>query len=354
MSGKIRVLIVEDSALMRKILGDIILSDPMLEVVGNARTGREAVEKITNLTPDVVTLDLNIPELDGLAVIEETMKKCPTRFIMISAHTQQGASSTIKALAAGAIDFIPKHSGEISLDMLKFSEEIITKIKMAAEVNLQDYLANLKTTNSVCATEKIVVPELKKIVVIGASTGGPKIVLQIMRALPEDLPAAFLVVQHLPEGFTQSFAERISWESRLKAKEVQDGDVVSANKVYVAAAGFHMVIEKRAAAAGAELLLRLNKNPMVNFVRPSITVTMDSAAQVFCPDVIGVILTGMGKDGLEGARVIKERGGKIFAQDQATSTIFGMPKAVINGGLADKVLPADEIAAEIVRAIKGA
>lgn len=353
MPGKIRVLIVDDSALMRKILGDIISRDPLLEMIGCAKTGREALDKIAQLSPDVVTLDLNIPELDGLAVIEEAMKKCPTRFIMISAHTQQGASATIKALAAGAIDFIPKHSGEISLDMGKFSEEITTKIKMVAEVNLEEYLANLKTFYPSVPLEKISGPGLKKIVVIGASTGGPKIVLQIMRALPEDLPAAFLIVQHFPEGFTQSFAERISWESRLKAKEAQDGDVISASKAYVAAAGFHMVIEKKTTALGNELVLRLNKNPQVNFVRPSVTVTMDSAAQVFCPDVIGVILTGMGKDGLEGARAIKERGGKIFAQDQSTSTIFGMPKAVINGGLADKVLPATEIASEIIRAIKG-
>jgi two-component system chemotaxis response regulator CheB len=176
-----------------------------------------------------------------------------------------------------------------------------------------------------------------------------------MHEIPAGLPAAFLIVQHMPEGFTLSFAERISWESRIKAKEAQDGDVVSTDKIYVAPGGSHLVLEKTVTdKTGNGLMIKLNKNPRVNFVRPSITVTMDSAAQVFCPDVLGVILTGMGKDGLEGAKAIKERGGKIIAQDKATSTIFGMPGAVINSGLADKVLPVNEIAQEIIRTIKGA
>ena len=356
MKKKIRVLIVEDSFLMQRMIEEIISSDPGLEVVDKAKNGEEAIEKISRLRPDVVTLDINIPHPDGFSVLKEVMKRSPTRIVVLSGHTPQGGPGMMQALALGAIDFIPKPSGEISLDIDKLKEQIISKIKIAAEVDLKKFLFNLRLTRFDTLkpqTEITASVELKKLVIIGASTGGPSAILQIMRNIPPTLPAAFLIVQHMPEGFTLSFAERISLESKIKAKEAQQGDIVSAGKAYVAAAGYHMELEKTAHNINNGLSIKLTQGPPVNFVRPSVSVTLESAALAFCPNVIGVILTGIGKDGLDGAREVKKRGGVMIAQDQATSIIFGMPKVVIDEGLIDNVVPIDKIARKIIQNVNG-
>lgn len=349
MGNKIRVLIVEDSFLMRKIIFDILSSDPAFEVVDKARNGKEALEKIFALRPDVVTLDVNLPVLDGLAVLQEIMQKQPTRVIMLSAYTQQGAAATITALEMGALDFIAKPSGEISLDLHQLRDAILSKVKLAAEVDWESFLVTLKLPVVPPPKVKPKPFEIKKLVVIGASTGGPRAILQIMQLIPADIPASFLIVQHMPEGFTLSFAERISWESGIKSKEAEDGDILLRGKAYVAPAGFHMVLDKIWDEEGNKLQIKLNQEPLVNFVRPSVSMTMNSAAEVFGSNVIGVILTGMGKDGLEGARRIKESGGFLIVQDKATSVVWGMPKVVIDEGLADSTLPLCDIPAEIIK-----
>ncbi len=343
MDSKIRVLIVDDSFMMRKIITDIISSDSRLEVIYSAKEGKEAIEKIALLKPDVVTLDVNLPQMHGLAVLNEIMKVQPTRVIMCSAHTRQGAASTISALEAGAVDFVAKPSGEISLDLATLKDELILKIKLAAEISLDKLTATVKTVD---VSEPVFKPEsndVKKIVIIGASTGGPKAVLQIMKNLSADTPAAFLIIQHMPKGFTSSFAERISESSNFKAKEAEEGNVISQGSAYVAPAGSHMLLEKCLVGQLNQLKLRITQDPPVNYLRPSITVTMNSAVEAFAPNLIGVILTGMGKDGLEGVRLIKEQGGLVIAQDESTSVIWGMPKVVAEGGLADEVLPLSEI-----------
>lgn len=337
---------------MRKIISDIVSSDSRFEVVDKAGDGKEALEKIFRLSPDVVTLDVNLPLLDGLAVLGQIMQKQPTPVIMLSAYTQQGASATIKALEMGAIDFISKPSGEISPDLYKLKDEIISKINMAAEIDFERFLSALKKRPIILKPgEKLKPFEIKRLVVIGASTGGPRVLLRIMQDIVPDIPAAFLIVQHMPEGFTLSFAERISWESRIKTKEAEQGDIVLPGKAYVAPAGYHMILKKISNGQDNKLRIELNRDPLVNFVRPSVNVTMKSAADVFSPNVTGVILTGMGRDGLEGVRKIKKGGGFIIAQDEATSLIWGMPKAVVDEGLADCVLPLSEIAAAIVKDI---
>ncbi len=340
--NKIRVLVVDDSLLMRKIISDSIDSDPALEVIDKAKNGKEALEKIFSLKPDVVTLDINLPLLDGISVLEEVMKKLPTRIIMLSAYTREGTSATMRALELGAIDFITKPSGEISLDIYKLKEEIVSKIKLAAKVEPGKF-GPVKTFPS----EPRGANPLKKLVIIGASTGGPKAVLDIMHNIPSGLPAAFLIVQHMPKGFTLSFAERISWQGAVKAKEAEDGDALLANKCFVAPAGYHLILEK----SHAGLRLRLNQKPYVNFVRPSIDVTMDSAVDTFGRNTIGVILSGMGKDGTEGCRKIKERGGTVIVQDEQTSVVWGMPKMVYTANLADKILPVSQIADAVTREI---
>lgn len=355
MEKKTRVLIVEDSFLMRKMIEEIISSDPSLEVIDKAKDGKEALEKISRLHPDVVTLDINIPAPDGFSVLKEVMQHSPTRIVVLSGHTPQGASGMIQALALGAIDFIPKPSGEVSLDIHTLKDQIISKIKIAAQVDLKKFLFTLKTSNfrtPMTTTEPATATDLKKLVVIGASTGGPSAILQIMRRIPANLPAAFLIVQHMPEGFTSSFAEKISQDCKIKAKEAQRGDIICAGKAYVAVGGYHMLLEKIGGSKNSGLSIKLTQDPPVNFVRPSVTVTMESAALLFCPDVIGVVLTGIGKDGLEGIRTIKKKGGFTIAQDETSSTIFGMPKAVIDEGLADEVTSIDRIAERIVERVK--
>lgn len=346
MGNKIRVLVVEDSFLMRKIITDIINSDPKLEVAAEARDGKEALEKIFALHPDVVTLDINLPVTDGLRVLTEVMKKQPTRVIMLSAYSRAGTSATISALELGAVDFIAKPSGEISLDLPKLRDEIIAKIKLAARIELNKVTGEPPAT----AFEELVSQDIRKVVVVGASTGGPRAVLQVMQHIPEGLPATFLIVQHMPEGFTLSFAERISWQSHLKVKEAEEADVVTADKAFIAPSGYHMVLENK----DSRVRIRLSSDPLVNFVRPSVDVTMISAVEVFGKNVLGVVLTGMGKDGLAGARKIKEKGGSVIVQDEQTSVVWGMPKMVYKAGLADKVLALSDIPKAIIESIQEA
>ncbi len=344
MDKKIRVLVVDDSFLMRQIISDIINSDPNLEVIDKAKDGKEALEKVFSLKPDVVTLDINLPLLDGLSVLAEIMKKQPTRVVVVSAYTRSGATATLKALELGAIDFIAKPSGEISLDINTLKDEILSKIKLAYAVELDKILSGSHAALDVARAEARAPSVIKKMVVIAASTGGPKAVLDVMHDIPAGLPAAFLIVQHMPVGFTLSFAERISWQSPIKTKEAEEGDVVLAGQAFVAPAGYHMVVE----AEKQQLKVKLNQDPLVNFVRPSADVTMSSIAEVCGEDTIVVVLTGMGKDGLEGVRRIKAKGGFIIVQDEKTSAVWGMPKAIYDAGLADLVLPVQDIA----RAVK--
>lgn len=347
MEKKIRVLVVDDSLLMRRIIADTINNDPALEVIDKAKNGQEALEKTFSLRPDVITLDVNLPVIDGITVLERIMRKQPTRVIMISAHTREGTAATMKALELGAVDFIAKPAGEVSLDIYKLKNEIISKIKLAANIDLDRFLSAIASSTAYQPSRISQSPVIKKLVVIGASTGGPKAVLELMQALPAGLPAAFFIVQHMPKGFTLSFAERISWQSKIKTKEAEEGDIVLADKAYVAPAGFHMALEKD----DNRLRVRLNQDALVNYVRPSVDVMLNSAVKLFGKNVISVILSGMGKDGLDGCRKIKEENGVVIAQDEKTSVVWGMPKAVSDAGLADMVLPIREIAEQIVKEI---
>lgn len=347
MAGKIRVLVVDDSFLMRRIISDIITSDPELEVVGKAKNGVEAIAMALELKPDVMTLDIALPLKDGIEVLQELMKKRLTRVIMLSAYTRAGATATMNALELGAVDFIAKPSGEVSLGVEQLKHEIIAKIKLASKVDLNKYLSSFPQTQ---ADETVKYGGIRKLVVIGASTGGPRAVLDIMKDIPADLPASFLIVQHMPKGFTLSFAERISWQSGVRTKEAEVGDKIFKGKALVAPADFHMQFER----SDGDVIVKLTQDALVNFVRPSIDVTMMSIVDYFPgEDIIGVILTGLGRDGMEGSRKIKAHGGKIMVQDEKSSVVWGMPRSVVKEGLADQVLPLSRIAGEIIRMTRG-
>jgi two-component system chemotaxis response regulator CheB len=264
---------------------------------------------------------------------------------MLSAYSRAGASATIKALQLGAVDFIAKPFGEVSVGLDKLRDEIIGKIKTAMQIDLYKYVKP-QGGESPCA-EAEPHAAIKKLVVIGASTGGPKAVLDVMQHIPADLSAVFLIVQHMPKGFTMSFAERISWQSGVRAKEAEEGDMLLPGRAYVAPAGFHMTVEKDR----DQYKIRLNQDPHVNFVRPAVDVTMLSVAEIFGRNIVAVVLTGMGKDGLEGARKIKSAGGRVIIQDEASSVVWGMPRAIFKAGLADEVLPVSKIPAAILKYI---
>ncbi|BAA29571.1 protein-glutamate methylesterase/protein-glutamine glutaminase [Pyrococcus horikoshii] len=349
MGRKIKVLVVDDSAFMRKVLKDIINSDPELEVCGEARDGIEAIEMVQKCRPDVVTLDVEMPRMNGLDALRVIMKRYPVPVIMISALTQEGADATIKALEYGAIDFIPKPSSSISINMKELKDEIIAKIKEAAKVPRR-FLELRRIRLLRVQKAKKVKPSVpaRIAVAIAASTGGPQSLLKIFPKFPEDLKAGILLVQHMPPGFTRSFAKRLDSVSKIDVKEAEEGDVVEEGKAYVAPGDYHMEVTLRA----GKPVITLNKKPKIHGVRPAADPMMITAAQVFGRRTVGVVMTGMGRDGAQGIVEIKKKGGITIAQDEKTSIIFGMPKAAIETGMVDYVVPLEKIPETVVKAVE--
>jgi two-component system chemotaxis response regulator CheB len=348
MPKKIEVLVVDDSAYMRKVISNLLQSDEDISVVDTARDGLDALDKIKQWKPDVVTLDVEMPKLNGLSALERIMKECPTAVVMLSSLTQEGSDTTIKALNMGAVDFVTKPSGAISVDIHKVKEDLVTKIKVAAKASLTNLRSSSADIFNQPAHAAPVVQHRarlalvpKKLVVIGSSTGGPNALQQVIPRLPANLPAAVLVVQHMPPGFTGSLANRLNESSPLEVCEAKEGDLLQTGKVYIAPGGYHMVLL-------SATTIGLNQNPPVHSVRPAVDVTLVSALNYYGPKMVGVILTGMGYDGSKGMAALKKAGGKTVAQDEATCVVYGMPRVVVEMGKADKVLPIQKIADEIV------
>ena len=317
---------------MRNVISDIINSDPQLQVIGTARDGEEALSKLDVLEPDVITLDIEMPRMDGLSVLKQIMKRKPKPVIMLSALTREGAIYTLKALDYGAVDYITKPSGNISLDLHTIKDEIISKIKMAASANLPKLKIKPISIESCELGDNVVA--------IGASTGGPQALTYVLTSLPQNIPP-ILIVQHMPEGFTKSFAERLDKLCKFKVKEAEEGDYISKDLVLIAPGGFHMTVSKTGR-------IRLDRTPPIHGVRPAVDPMMASVARFYKSRAVGVILTGMGRDGAYGMKKIKEYGGVTIAQDEETSVVFGMSKAAIEEGCVDVVLPLHKIPIEIM------
>lgn len=352
MDKKIRVLIVDDSALMRKALKEILSSDPEIEVIGTARDGEDAIAKAMELEPDVVTMDINMPGMDGLTALQYIVSKeiCPV--VMVSSLTQEGALATFEALELGAFDYVPKPGGTISLNIKKVSDEIIEKVKLAGKTGVLGKIKKrLKRVseykrNPIKKTVSVPIMDVKKAVAIGVSTGGPKTLMEILPELPADLDAAIFIVQHMPPNFTASFAKRLDQYSQIPIKEADAGDIVVNNSGYLGKGGYHLLLKKMAES----IRIRLSTKPELLFV-PSVNVMMESVLEVFGSNTVGVLLTGMGDDGADAMVKIRKAGGITIAESEETAIVFGMPKEAIERGGADIVAPSYKIAEEIIKAL---
>jgi two-component system chemotaxis response regulator CheB len=331
----IRVLVVDDSMFMRAAIEKALTYLGGFQVVGNARSGAEAVEQVRALAPDVVTMDYNMPGMNGAETVRAIMKARPTPVIMFSAHTRQGARETFEALAAGAVDFCTKPHGEVSTDLSSIAAELGAKLRAAATSRPQ-VLAPLRAPTST-PTPITLPPTGPRVVIIGVSTGGPAALSRVIPVLPGNTRFATVVVQHMPAQFTRALAERLDALSAVMVKEAEPGDMPQPGLVLIAPGDRHLVFDDRGAVA-------LTDAPPVNGCRPSADVTMQSAAAVYGRRTIGVIMTGMGKDGAAGMLAIKRAEGRTLAQDRETSVIHGMPGAAIAAGAVDHVVPLDEIA----------
>jgi len=347
MPEKIKVLIVDDSAYMRVVLKDMLESDAGISVVGSAKDGVEAIEKVKTLAPDVVLLDIQMPKMDGIATLQRIMKESAARTVMLSAMDKVDDQLPLRALEMGAVDFISKPSGPVSIDIVHFTGKIVEIVKIAAEAKVEV----LRRTKEPLNTKKLLSVKKEafkghKIVVIGASTGGPRALEIVFASLPRDLPASFIVVQHLPPEFSASFAKRLDAAKGPRVVVACEGDRVEKGVAYLAPGGKHLKLGWKGAAS---LVIRLDDGEPVNFVRPSVDVLFRSAAESLRENLMAIILTGMGADGTAGAMVVKASGGRVVVQDEHSSVAYSMPKSAIDAGLVDHILPLEKIAEEIVR-----
>lgn len=350
---KIRVLVVDDSAVMRRAITTTLAKDPRLEIVGTANNGRAALAALDTMRPDVVTLDIEMPEMDGLAALRELRKSHPRLpVIMFSSLTQRGAQATILALTAGASDYVGKPADLANLgEAFRCLEiELIPKVKLFGEQVLAQREAAAQPPPA--SVVPPVMPRAGRVrrgtieaVCIGVSTGGPMALVQLFSAWTEPLAVPLLIVQHMPATFTALLAQRLTSVGVMDVCEAQDGDLVQPGRAYLAPGGRHLEVVRVEGVAR----LRVTDDPPENSCRPAADVLFRSAAKVYGGGLLGVVLTGMGSDGLRGSQAIRAAGGSILAQDAATSVVWGMPGAVVNAGLADTVLPLHEIPAEIVR-----
>ncbi|HEY0992353.1 MAG TPA: chemotaxis response regulator protein-glutamate methylesterase [Kofleriaceae bacterium] len=345
---RIRVLIVDDSLFMRAAIARALAGGPF-DVVGQAKDGHDALAQIARLQPDVITMDFNMPGMTGADTVRQVMQQRPTPVVMFSAHTRQGARETFDALAAGAVDFLTKPDGEVSVDLSRIADELIRKLIAAATarpriaqapaaVRASSSLAGLRASSSWPALSASAPGTLPRLCVIGVSTGGPAALSELVPALPADLRVAVVVVQHMPAGFTGPFAERLDAASKVSVHEAGDGDRPQPGSVLIAPGDRHLEFDDRG-------LVVLTDGPLVNGCRPAADVTMMSAARAYGRRALAIVMTGMGRDGAAGALAIKHADGKTLAQDQATSVIYGMPRAAIDAGAIDEVAPLGDIAA---------
>jgi len=357
--SKIRVLIIDDAVVIRRIVSDVLGADPDIEVVGTAANGKIGLAKITQVNPDLVTLDVEMPEMDGIATVREIRKTHPKLpVIMFSTLTARGAEATLDALSAGASDYVtkPANVGSVAVAMARIREELIPKIRsLCAKPAIErPALASALVKPAMAMPFKpgplvLGSAKLPKMVVIGVSTGGPNALAEVIPALPADLPVPVMVVQHMPPVFTRLLAERLNSKSALTVKEAVEGEVVQAGTVYIAPGDYHMTLGRELPAGR----IKLNREAPENSCRPAVDVLFRSVAARYGAETLAVVMTGMGQDGLRGAEQISEAGGEILAQDEASSVVWGMPGFIARAGLASELIPLSMLAQQITRRVMG-
>ncbi|MEQ8762606.1 MAG: chemotaxis response regulator protein-glutamate methylesterase [Planctomycetota bacterium] len=346
--NKLRVLIVDDAIVVRRMLTNVLSDDPELLVAGTAPNGRVGLTRIEQVQPDVVILDVEMPVLDGLETVSEIRKKWPRLpVIMFSTRTERGAAATLEALSRGASDYVakPANVGSVSTAMDRIRQDLIPKIKALCGRLRPVGLAVAATTLN--ATSPAAAPSQKvDAIVVAVSTGGPNALADIVSQFPATLPIPILIVQHMPPTFTQLLAQRLDAQTPLEVRESQGGEVLGPNQIWIAPGGRHLTVRRQ----GIQIETALTDTEPVNSCRPAADVLFQSAVEVFGNRVLGVVLTGMGQDGLLGAQTLKAAGARVLVQDRATSIVWGMPGAVAQAGLADDVVPLGQVAPRLTRA----
>jgi two-component system chemotaxis response regulator CheB len=358
---KIKVLVVDDSAFMRKAISNMIDSDPSLEVVGTARDGEDGISKIASLKPDLVTLDIEMPRMDGLTALKIIMEKMPLPVLMLSSLTVEGAHATLQALEIGAVDFIPKNLDNLSLNIVQVRDDLVAKIKAVGQKKIAfKKFAPVSQMGAAISAFQGAAPLLHlamtqkashgkaSIVAIGTSTGGPKALQDVLSQIPKDFPVGIVIVQHMPTSFIPPFAERLNQLSAIHVKAAEDGEAVKPGIALIAPGECHLTFRR---VHSAEVRVKLNPEPSNSLHRPSVDQMALSVAQVYGGSSIGVILTGMGHDGRDGMKAIKESHGRIVAQNEESCVVYGMPKAVVDLGIADKIVPLSSVAGELINMV---
>lgn len=349
---QIRVLIVDDSAFMRRAVEKLLTGIPGIVVVGTAADGLEAVKKALELRPDVITMDVEMPRMDGVSAVGEIMQAIPTPIVMVSTLTSQGTATAVRALEAGAVDCVGKPTG-LSADLINVGEHLQEAVIRASSARLQRRRPSMVAMPSVAHSPIVKLPiatggrlPSHNLLVIGSSTGGPPALTEVVPHLPGDLPAAVIIVQHMPAGFTNALAKRLDTLSPLHVTEAVEGDLLVNGRCYVAPGDFHLVVTK-------DKRLHLDQGPSLHGVRPSVDITLDSVVPVFGRAASVAILTGMGKDGADGAAKLEAAGGKVIAQDEATCVVYGMPRVTMERTTAANQVPLNRIAGTLVATLPG-
>lgn len=356
---KTRVLIVDDSSFMRIAIKRMLTQNDDIEVVDFACNGKEAIEKAKEHRPDVITLDIEMPVMDGLSALKIIMKEIPTRVIMVSSLTSKGASVTMEALDLGAVDFIPKPGSYVAVNIIDIKTDLITKIRDSLTIPLRSLVQRYESFTGVAPVEKkidipsipekiVKTPAIKlkyKVIAVATSTGGPPALNKLITALPENFPVGMVVVQHMPPGFTKPMAERLNTISKVTVKEAAHGDIIKPGVVYIGQAGTQFGFRK----LGSEISIKLLPPSDEELFNPCADIMFSGIADMYGGEAVGVIMTGMGKDGVVGLQKMKELGSYNIAESEETAVVFGMPRVAIEAGIIDKVLPLDRIPYEVVK-----
>lgn len=352
-----RVLVVDDSGFFRRRIEDILNADRHIEVVGYAVDGKDAIDKTASLKPDVITMDIEMPVMDGITAVRHIMKSHPTPILMFSSLSTEGAQATLDALEAGAMDFLPKKMEDISLDRDEASRVLRARVRLLAAKGVkgpgQSRPKTLPTSGQQIPRPALVISGKTskkgeyKLLTIGTSTGGPVALQNVLTTLPASFPVPILLIQHMPASFTPAFAERLNLLCKITVKEAEHGEQIKPGTAYLAPGGKQMELAKK----GAMSIIQITESPPDQNYKPCVDITFSSVANIFHGNVLALILTGMGADGREGSKILKQGGSTIWAQDEASSVIYGMPAAIVDAGIADQVMPLSMIGSFLVQSI---